>query len=94
MLFYHKYLSSRHTVVTEEMENTQNNSNMQKRLVYQHKIEPGTTKVEHYGLALAAKTNLPEDTVKLAMELAELISHTTKVCGLQTCYFKIHNVYK
>lgn len=51
--------------------------------MYQHKIVTGVTKVEHYGLALAAKTNLPEDTVKLAIELAELISKNTEVpCDL------------
>lgn len=71
------FYSSRHTAVTEEEVGTPENP--QKRLVYQHKIEPGVTKIEHYGLALAAKTNLPEDTVKLAMELAELISSNTIV---------------
>ncbi|XP_026327667.1 mutS protein homolog 4-like [Hyposmocoma kahamanoa] len=76
---------NRHTVVTEEeIADTQSNSNPQERLVYQHKIEPGTTKVERYGLALAAKTNLPENTVKLAMELAELISQTKKPQEIDT----------
>lgn len=56
-----------------------NSDNTQKRIVYQHKIEPGITKMEHYGLALASKTNLPEDTVKLAKELAELIVKNKKV---------------
>lgn len=51
----------------------------QKRLVYKHKIEPGTTAIECYGLALASKTNLPEETVKLAEELAALIIQRKKV---------------
>ncbi|XP_050558036.1 mutS protein homolog 4-like isoform X1 [Spodoptera frugiperda] len=73
---------NRHTAVTEEEVGTPENP--QKRLVYQHKIEPGVTKIEHYGLALAAKTNLAEDTVKLAMELAELISSNTVVQEIRT----------
>lgn len=51
-------------------------------------MEPGVTKIQHYGLALAAKTNLPEDTVKLAMELAELISKNSQVF----CYRIIFNL--
>ncbi|KAJ2949250.1 hypothetical protein O0L34_g6203 [Tuta absoluta] len=67
---------NRHTAVSEEeISQTQNG---QKRLVYQHKIELGATKIEHYGLALAEKTNLPDDTVKLAKELAELIVKNRK----------------
>lgn len=67
LLFYF----SRHTVVNEEdIENTENS---QKRLIYTHKIKIGTCTVRNYGLALAAKTHLPEDTVKLAYELSELI---------------------
>ncbi|XP_022837730.1 mutS protein homolog 4-like isoform X2 [Spodoptera litura] len=73
---------NRHTAVTEEEVGTPENP--QKRLVYQHKIEPGFTKIEHYGLALAAKTNLPEDTVKLALELAELISSNTIAQEIRT----------
>ncbi|XP_045772407.1 mutS protein homolog 4-like [Maniola jurtina] len=61
---------NRHTAVTEETVN----SGSERRLVYQHKIEMGITKIEHYGLALAAKTNLPDDTVNLAKELAEVIN--------------------
>ncbi|XP_069359651.1 mutS protein homolog 4-like isoform X7 [Maniola hyperantus] len=63
-------LCSRHTAVTEESVN----SGSERRLVYQHKIELGITTIAHYGLALAAKTNLPEDTVNLAKELAEVIN--------------------
>uniref|UniRef100_A0A2A4IVB4 DNA mismatch repair proteins mutS family domain-containing protein n=1 Tax=Heliothis virescens TaxID=7102 RepID=A0A2A4IVB4_HELVI len=73
---------NRHTAVTEEEVGT--TENPQKRLVYQHKIEPGITKIEHYGLSLAAKTNLPEDTVKLAMELAELISKSNNAQEIRT----------
>nr|XP_049694300.1 mutS protein homolog 4-like [Helicoverpa armigera] len=73
---------NRHTAVTEEELGTPENP--QKRLVYQHKIEPGVTNIEHYGLSLAAKTNLPEDTVKLAMELAELISKSSNVQEIRT----------
>ncbi|CAG5045234.1 unnamed protein product [Parnassius apollo] len=61
---------NRHTVVTEEVAGT---DNTERRLIYHHKIEPGVTKIEHYGLGLAAKTNLPEETVNLAWELAKLI---------------------
>ncbi|XP_069359647.1 mutS protein homolog 4-like isoform X3 [Maniola hyperantus] len=61
---------NRHTAVTEESVN----SGSERRLVYQHKIELGITTIAHYGLALAAKTNLPEDTVNLAKELAEVIN--------------------
>ncbi|KAJ8722230.1 hypothetical protein PYW08_004632 [Mythimna loreyi] len=73
---------NRHTAVTEEEGGTPENP--QKRLVYQHKIEPGVTKIEKYGLALAAKTNLPEDTVKLAMELSEMISRNTNESEIRT----------
>lgn len=52
---------------------------LEKRLIYQHKIEPGITQIKHYGIALAAKTNLPQDIVSLAKELAELIESNTKV---------------
>lgn len=60
----------------EEIETTQNEF---KRLIYTHKIELGTSKVENYGLALAAKTNFPEETVNLARELAELMIKNTEV---------------
>ncbi|CAH0691984.1 unnamed protein product [Spodoptera exigua] len=73
---------NRHTAVTEE--ETGNPENPQRRLVYQHKIELGVTKIEHYGLTLAAKTNLPEDTVKLATELAEIISSNTIAQEIRT----------
>ncbi|KPJ08601.1 MutS protein-like 4 [Papilio machaon] len=62
---------NRYTVVTEEAINSEST---ERRLIYQHKIEPGVTTIEHYGLALAAKTNLPEETVNFARELAELIT--------------------
>ncbi|XP_063825742.1 mutS protein homolog 4-like [Ostrinia nubilalis] len=64
-------VQNRHTAVTEE--DVTNGENSQKRIIYQHKIVPGISKIEHYGLSLAAKTNLPDETVKLAEELAELI---------------------
>ncbi|KAJ8731216.1 hypothetical protein PYW07_004380 [Mythimna separata] len=73
---------NRHTAVTEEEVGIPENP--QTRLVYQHKIEPGVTKIENYGLALAAKTNLPEDTVKLAMELSEMISRNTNATEIRT----------
>ncbi|KOB67187.1 Uncharacterized protein OBRU01_20171, partial [Operophtera brumata] len=63
---------NRHTVVDEEdIENTQT---PQKRLIYTHKIELGINTTKNYGLALAAKTHLPEDIVKLAYELAGFIA--------------------
>ncbi|CAK1580496.1 unnamed protein product [Parnassius mnemosyne] len=61
---------NRHTLVTEEVAGK---DNTERKLIYHHKIEPGVTKIEHYGLGLAAKTNLPEETVKLAWEIAKLI---------------------
>ncbi|XP_052741489.1 mutS protein homolog 4 [Bicyclus anynana] len=61
---------NRHTLVTDETENSQG---LAQKLVYHHKIELGITTIESYGLALAAKTNLPEDIVELAKELAEVI---------------------
>ncbi|XP_045516857.1 mutS protein homolog 4-like [Pieris brassicae] len=61
---------NRHTAVAEETVGTENT---QKRLVYQHKIEAGITKIDHYGLALAEKTSLPEQTIDLAKELTELL---------------------
>ncbi|XP_050351143.1 mutS protein homolog 4-like [Nymphalis io] len=64
-----------HTLVKEEVTNT---DPFERKLVYQHKIESGITKIEHYGLALAARTNLPIETVNLAKELAELISRNNK----------------
>ncbi|VVC91273.1 unnamed protein product [Leptidea sinapis] len=67
-------LCSRHTTVTEE-----NSGDVHKRLIYQHKIELGITNIEHYGLALAAKTNLPVETVHLARELADFITKNRKV---------------
>ncbi|XP_045483961.1 mutS protein homolog 4 [Pieris rapae] len=66
---------NRHTAVAEETVGTENT---QKRLVYQHKIEAGVTKIGHYGLALAEKTSLPEQTINLAKELAELIASRRK----------------
>ncbi|KAM3965284.1 mutS protein homolog 4 [Aphomia sociella] len=67
---------NRHTTVRKEV--ISNEETTQNRLVYQHKVEPGVTDVEYYGLALAANTNLPAATVKLAGELSELISETKK----------------
>ncbi|CAH0715366.1 unnamed protein product, partial [Brenthis ino] len=67
-------LCSCHTAAKEEI----NSQTSERRLIYQHKIEPGVTKIEHYGLALAATTNLPRDTVNLAKELAELIARNIK----------------
>ncbi|XP_050684987.1 mutS protein homolog 4-like isoform X2 [Leptidea sinapis] len=64
---------NRHTTVTEE-----NSGDVHKRLIYQHKIELGITNIEHYGLALAAKTNLPVETVHLARELADFITKNRK----------------
>nr|XP_037868515.1 mutS protein homolog 4 [Bombyx mori] len=63
---------NRHTTVKEENVDELNDSH--KKLIYEHKIELGVTNIKNYGLALAAKTNLPEDTVKLAFELAELMT--------------------
>ncbi|XP_026739194.1 mutS protein homolog 4-like isoform X2 [Trichoplusia ni] len=73
---------NRHTAVIEE--EVGDPENPQKRITYQYKVEPGVTKIQHYGLALAAKTNLPEDTVKLAMELAELISKNSQTQEIRT----------
>ncbi|CAH0585557.1 unnamed protein product [Chrysodeixis includens] len=73
---------NRHTAVTEE--DVGEPENTQKRIIYQYKVEPGATKIQHYGLALAAKTNLPEDTVKLAIELAELISKNSQTQETRT----------
>ncbi|XP_063536035.1 mutS protein homolog 4-like [Cydia strobilella] len=71
-----------HTEVKEEITSspTQTTSSQmtEKRLIYEHKINPGVTTIENYGLSLAAKTNLPEGTVKLAWELAELINASRK----------------
>ncbi|XP_068633556.1 mutS protein homolog 4-like [Battus philenor] len=67
-----------HTVVKEET--TKDENNIQHRLIYQHKIERGVTKIEHYGLSLAAITNLPEETVNLARELAQMIAKN-KTCS-------------
>ncbi|XP_045498270.1 mutS protein homolog 4-like [Colias croceus] len=64
---------NRHTAVAEE-----DTENSEKRLIYQHKIESGISKIDNYGLALAAKTNLPEETVNLAKELAQLIATRKK----------------
>ncbi|XP_072948784.1 mutS protein homolog 4-like [Epargyreus clarus] len=73
---------NRHAIVTEEeIDSTQNGHN---RLIYTHKIELGTSKVENYGLALAAKTNLPEETVNLARELAELMNKNTEPQQIRT----------
>ncbi|XP_061716369.1 mutS protein homolog 4-like [Cydia pomonella] len=71
-----------HTEVKEEITSsptqTTESQMTEKRLIYEHKINPGVTNIENYGLSLAAKTNLPEDTVKLARELAELINASRK----------------
>ncbi|CAH2095997.1 unnamed protein product [Euphydryas editha] len=64
-----------HTVV-EEL--TTNSELSEKKLVYKHRIENGITKIENYGLTLAARTNLPVETVNLAKELAELIGRNNK----------------
>ncbi|XP_073956149.1 mutS protein homolog 4-like isoform X2 [Choristoneura fumiferana] len=60
-----------HTEVREE--EMTNSPELQKRLVYEHKIKSGITNIKNYGLSLAAKTNLPSGTIQLAWELAELI---------------------
>ncbi|CAB3261672.1 unnamed protein product [Arctia plantaginis] len=73
---------NRHTAVTEEDVGT--TENPQRRLVYQYKLEPGSTRIEHYGLALAAKTNLPKETVNLAIELAEYIGKETRAIEIGT----------
>ncbi|KAJ0176479.1 hypothetical protein K1T71_007658 [Dendrolimus kikuchii] len=65
---------NRHASVEEKSET----EGSLKKLVYLHKIEPGATKVDHYGLALAAQTSLPEETIKLANELAQLIEKYIK----------------
>ncbi|CAH0398232.1 unnamed protein product [Chilo suppressalis] len=65
-----------HTAIKEE--EITNGEVVQKRLIYEHRIVPGITKVEHYGLSLASKTNLAEETVNLAEELAEIIIKTRK----------------
>lgn len=77
LFYYFAYLFSRQAVVTEE--EIENLEIPQKNLLYTHKIEPGFTKVQNYGLALAAKTNIPEDTIKLAIELAELMDENETV---------------
>ncbi|CAK1551249.1 unnamed protein product [Leptosia nina] len=66
---------NRHTTVSQEEYGTEN---ALKRLIYTHKIELGTNAIDHYGLALAAKTSLPEETVNLAKELAEFITRQRK----------------
>ncbi|XP_013194844.2 mutS protein homolog 4 [Amyelois transitella] len=73
---------NRHTAVAEET--ITDSEDGQKRLIYQHKVELGVTSIDRYGLALAAKTNLPEDTVKLAVELAELINQTRQPQEIRT----------
>ncbi|XP_041979461.1 mutS protein homolog 4-like [Aricia agestis] len=62
---------NRHTSVREEEVIT--SDGVDKKLIYEHKLEAGVTTVKNYGLSLAAKTNLPKHTVDLAKELAELI---------------------
>lgn len=82
---------SRHTLVSEE--EVGNHEFPLRRLIYKHKIELGATKVNHYGLALASKTNLPEDTVKLAMELSELIVKDRLVSEVKQLRKKESEVY-
>lgn len=65
-----------HTAVEEVTTNSQLS---EKKLVYKHRIESGVTKIENYGLSLAARTNLPVETVNLAIELAEVIGRNNKV---------------
>ncbi|XP_047533429.1 mutS protein homolog 4-like [Vanessa atalanta] len=71
---YHNVINC-HTTVKEVVTNSDPS---EKKLVYEHRIESGITKIEHYGLALAARTNLPTETINLAKELAELISRNNK----------------
>ncbi|XP_046965799.1 mutS protein homolog 4-like [Vanessa cardui] len=71
---YHN-VTNCHTTVKEVMTNSDPS---EKKLVYEHRIESGITKIENYGLALAARTNLPTETINLAKELAELISRNNK----------------
>lgn len=65
-----------HTAVEEVTTNSQLS---EKKLLYKHRIESGVTKIENYGLSLAARTNLPVETVNLAIELAEVIGRNNKV---------------
>nr|XP_026499786.1 mutS protein homolog 4-like isoform X1 [Vanessa tameamea] len=71
---YHNVINC-HTTVKEVVTNSDPS---EKKLVYEHRIESGITEIEHYGLALAARTNLPTETINLAKELAELISRNNK----------------
>ncbi|GBP46498.1 MutS protein homolog 4 [Eumeta japonica] len=64
-----------HTATREE--NVPDNMEV-RRLIYEHKIEPAITRVKHYGLTLASKTNLPEETINLAKELVEFIMKKAK----------------
>lgn len=59
-----------------------------KSLDYKHKIEPGISKVQNYGLMLASKTHLPEDTLKLAKELSEVIACNKNVKCFSTLIFQ------
>lgn len=83
------YNFSRHTVVTEESVEVNDTESPQKRLVYHHKIESGITNIEHYGLSLAEKTNLPENTIKLAKELAEFIVKNKTVTSEFICVLNV-----
>lgn len=80
-------------VTEEDIEGTEN---PQKRLVYTHKIEVGINTTTGYGLALAAKTHIPEDTVKLAQELSEFIvrNETVKYVPPRTAYLIISPALK
>lgn len=51
----------------------------QRKLIYKHKVLPGVTPIEFYGVALAKNTNLPTKTVELAEELAAVIAKYKKV---------------
>ncbi|XP_039753333.1 mutS protein homolog 4-like [Pararge aegeria] len=72
---------NRHTAVIEENANSQG---LERKLVYQYKIDIGITKIDHYGLSLAAKTSLPEDTVILAEEIAKVIARNRQPQILKT----------
>lgn len=64
------------------------------RLIYTHKLLPGVTQVENYGLHLAQGLACPESVLACAKDLARKLSSQRKAFGSSAMKSEMHNYYK
>ncbi|GFG40763.1 hypothetical protein Cfor_06041, partial [Coptotermes formosanus] len=64
------------------------------RLIYTHKLLPGVTQVENYGLHLAQGLACPESILARAKDLTRKLSLQRKAFGSSTMKSEMHNYYK